>query len=485
MNTQISQDAFLPPGRAAYSRHGSEFFSKYGALLDVLQRLGDVAVVAGSAWVMHWLRLGSWHPNGSYLAGIVIAVLVTLLVFPMAGLYRSWRGERLTVEIGRVWAAWAGVMAVLFVLNWMTKSTETFSRLWFGGWFLGAATLFALNRILVRRLMGSIRAHGIDTRKAILVGSTRAGKQIVEAARNNPWMGIEVVGYIETPDDQVTIEKLPRLGNLEWLLSSIPNALDQLWVALPMRAEDTIRKVVAAFNDTTTSIRLVPDLFGYQLLNHHSTDLAGVPVITLSESRVVGHAHLVKAIEDRVLGALILVLISPLMLLIALGIKLTSPGPILFKQMRHGIGGCEVEVWKFRTMRLHEETNGTVTQATRHDPRVTPFGRFLRRTSLDELPQFLNVLQGTMSIVGPRPHAIEHNRHYERLVRHYGLRNHMKPGITGWAQVNGCRGETETVEKMARRVKFDLLYIRNWSIWLDFRIIALTIVRGFLGKNAY
>ena len=194
---------------------------------------------------------------------------------------------------------------------------------------------------------------------------------------------------------------------------------------------------------------------------------------------------MIKGIEDRVLALLILIAISPLMVLLALGVKLSSSGPVLFRQKRHGLDCKAIEVWKFRSMRLHQENAGEVTQATRDDPRVTRFGRFLRRTSLDELPQFFNVLQGTMSIVGPRPHAVEHNDHYKSIVQNYMQRHRVKPGITGWAQVNGLRGETDTVEKMARRVEYDLYYMQNWSVLFDLRIVAMTIFKGFIGKAVY
>ena len=191
-----------------------------------------------------------------------------------------------------------------------------------------------------------------------------------------------------------------------------------------------------------------------------------------------------KRMEDVFLSLTILGIISIPMLCIALGIKLTSRGPVLFKQDRYGMDGKKIKVWKFRSMRVMD--NGEVVkQATKGDPRITPFGAFLRRTSLDELPQFFNVLQGTMSVVGPRPHAVSHNEEYRKKVAYYMLRHKMKPGITGWAQVNGWRGETDTVEKMEMRIKYDLEYIRNWSIWMDFKIVIFTLFRGFVGKNVY
>jgi Undecaprenyl-phosphate glucose phosphotransferase len=308
----------------------------------------------------------------------------------------------------------------------------------------------------------------------------------VAAARNSAWLGLDVLGYISTPFDQVDIADVPRLGDLSDLSAIVrESASDQIWIALPMRAEETIQKILQVTLDTPTTVRLVPDFFGYELINHHTVAVAGVPVITLRSSRVEGHAGVMKAIEDRSIALLLLVLLSPVMLLIALGVKLSSKGPVFFRQKRHGLGGKEFEVMKFRSMRVHQEVHGEVTQASRQDARVTIFGRFLRSSSLDELPQLLNVLHGDMSIVGPRPHAVEHNRQFSDKLRGYMQRHGMKPGMTGLAQVRGFRGETDTVEKMAQRVECDISYIREWSLWLDIKIISLTPFVLLKRTNAY
>jgi Undecaprenyl-phosphate glucose phosphotransferase len=462
------------------------FLSKYAALLNLLLRVGDAGVVVLTAFLCCWIRFGRLDMGIAYLSILLPAVLFVLLVFPVFGLYRSWRGESVAQEIARAASAWLTVMTLLVLSEWAIKSLVHYSRVWMVGWFVSTIMLLAAFRWVARRLLGSIRMRGMDTRKVVLVGVTHAGQKIIAAARSNPWMGLDVVGQVQTPFDQDVINDIPVLGDVDAFIESLRlHTPDQIWVALPLRAEALIQQLLEATSEMPITVRLVPDLFGYELVNQGATVLAGVPVITLQGSRVDGHAQVIKAIEDRVLATLILLLITPLMLLIALGIKMTSRGPILFRQSRHGLGGMIVEVWKFRTMRVHQEADGQVTQAVRGDPRVTPLGRFLRASSLDELPQFINVLQGRMSIVGPRPHAVEHNNHYQNLVRCYMQRHHVKPGITGLAQINGCRGETDTIEKMAKRVEFDLSYIRNWSIWLDLRIIALTTVRGFFNKNGY
>ena len=262
------------------------------------------------------------------------------------------------------------------------------------------------------------------------------------------------------------------------------NQVVMVYLALPLRAEERLREVVDSLQDTTASVYYVPDVFTFSLLSASLTDLRGIPLIALWETPFFGVNGWVKRAEDLVLASLILLLVSPVLALIALGVKLSSPGPIIFKQRRYGLDGHEIVVYKFRTMKVCED-GAQVPQATQNDRRVTALGRFLRRTSLDELPQFFNVLQGTMSIVGPRPHAVAHNEYYRRLIPGYMLRHKVRPGLTGWAQVNGWRGETETLDKMEKRVEFDLDYLRRWSLGFDLKIIWLTIWRSLTDSHAY
>lgn len=476
----------LMPNNPSAASLEMTFLSKYGAALDLMLRVGDAAVVVVTAFLCYWGRFGSLAMGHSYVSILLPAVLFVLLLFPAFGLYRSWRGEEVLAEIGRVASAWITVLTLLIVSEWAINNLSSYSRIWIFSWFVSTIALLGIYRWVARWLLGSLRTRGMDTRRVVVVGATHAGQRIIEAARSNPWMGLDVIAQVPTAYDQDVISDIPLLGDVDTFIESLRlNTPDQIWIALPLRAEALIQQLLEATSALPTTVRLIPDLFGYELIHQGATVLAGVPVITLQGSRVDGKARIIKAIEDRVLATLILLLISPLMLLIAIGVKIGSRGPVLFRQSRHGIGGKVVEVWKFRTMHLHQEDDGNVTQASRGDPRVTRLGRFLRSSSLDELPQFINVLQGRMSIVGPRPHAVEHNNHYQHLVWCYMQRHHVKPGITGWAQINGFRGETDALEKMAKRVEYDLAYIRNWSLWLDLRIIAITSVRGFFHKNSY
>jgi len=262
------------------------------------------------------------------------------------------------------------------------------------------------------------------------------------------------------------------------------NKIDMVYIALPLPLDLKTRNIVSDLSETSAEIYLIPDVHDVGLLRMSLSEIAGLPVINLNDTPCSGLNYIFKQLEDKVVALIILIMISPLMLLIALGIKLTSPGPVLFRQRRDGINGEDIVILKFRTMTVCED-GPDIPQAMKCDSRVTRFGSVLRRFSLDELPQFFNVLQGSMSVVGPRPHAVAHNEQYRKLIKSYMLRHKMKPGITGWAQINGFRGETDTLEKMKKRVEYDIYYINNWSLWLDIKIILITMFKGFSGKNAY
>ncbi|HGS6742722.1 TPA: undecaprenyl-phosphate glucose phosphotransferase, partial [Klebsiella variicola subsp. variicola] len=260
--------------------------------------------------------------------------------------------------------------------------------------------------------------------------------------------------------------------------------IDRVYIALNMKDEAIIKTVVSQLTDTTCSVLLIPDIFTFNILQSRTEEINGVPVVPLFDTPLNGINMIFKRLEDIIVSLIILTLISPVLLLIACIVKFTSPGPVIFRQIRYGMDGKPIRVWKFRTMKVMENDD-KVIQAKKDDVRVTKVGKFLRSTSLDELPQFFNVLFGQMSVVGPRPHAVAHNEQYRSLIQGYMLRHKVKPGITGLAQINGWRGETDTLEKMEKRIEYDLLYIRGWSVWLDLKIIFLTIFKGFVNKSAY
>lgn len=297
-------------------------------------------------------------------------------------------------------------------------------------------------------------------------------------------MGFKVLGIYDN-DNSPLNSTIERRGDLCQLVEDAKSGrIDRVYIAMSMEQEKLIKDTVADLSDTTCSVMLIPDIFTFNILQSRSEEINGVPVVSLFDTPMSGINQVIKRIEDIILSIFILLFISPVLLLIAAMVKFTSSGPVIFKQRRYGMDGRAIEVWKFRSMSVMEDGD-KVVQAKKGDTRITSVGAFLRRTSLDELPQFVNVLKGDMSIVGPRPHAVAHNEQYRKLINGYMLRHKMKPGITGWAQINGWRGETDTLEKMQKRVEFDLDYIRNWSVWLDVKIVFLTIFKGFIHKSAY
>lgn len=454
--------------------------SRYVAYIDVVARAGDLVVVVASAFLAYYLRFGTLDVGVGYRAAIVTATLLTLLIFPASKIYRSWRGAGFATEIRRVWLAWAGVMLGTLLVGWALKATEEYSRIWLAEWFSGAAVLLAIHRSTARALLRLVRTVGIDTRRVLLVGATPSGNRIVEATRANPWMGLNVIGYIATPYDQLTIANLPSLGTLDKLLARGNVAeYDQLWIALPMHAAEDIHRLNQTLNDSAVTVRFVPDLFGYELLNQQASQIAGLPVITLRGSRIVGYARFAKSVEDRVLAALILALVSPLMVLLAVGVKLSSRGPVFYRQRRVGLDGREFDMLKFRSMPVSVESGG-VEWGNAATKQTTRIGRVMRRTSLDELPQFINVLKGEMSIVGPRPERPMFVQQFRQTIPYYMQKHVVKAGITGLAQIRGFRGDTD----LAKRVECDMAYIRNWSLWLDLSIIAKTVAVVFVGQNA-
>lgn len=452
-----------------------EYASIWSGLLQVV----DLLVVAVSGVIAGELYLASDQVlTRGYLQLLSVALLLAVIVFNKFGFYSAWRNSSLASELRTVTLGWATMMVALTLFFFLTKSGAEFSRIWAVLWFgLGLAGLVVV-RLVLRQFLRWLRRQGYNQRKILLVGRDPLMADLVGRLSRAPWMGLNVVaqqvllGEVDVDSDALNLQ----INDL---------SVDQVWIALPLKDEPLVQSVIAALSLSPVEIRYVPDLFGFRLFSHSVSEVAGLPVINLSSTPMEGFNRMVKEVEDRILACLILLLISPLLLAIAGGVKLSSPGPVFFKQRRNGWGGKPIHVLKFRSMVVHHEATGTVTQASKQDARITPFGAFLRRTSLDELPQFWNVLTGEMSIVGPRPHAVAHNDQYKVLVDDYMLRHRVKPGITGWAQVNGYRGETDTLDKMQKRVAYDLYYIEHWSLWLDLKIIVMTVFKGFVNKNAY
>jgi len=458
---------------------------RYHSWLSMGQRLLDAAVVFT---LLPTLCVLNGIPyNQPYHVMAVLGALLTWAAMGAVDAYRPWRGASLLQEIRVVFGAWLMVVGSLLFIAWVVKFTGTYSRIVLGGWFALSPLLLVLLHIAERTFLRALRKRGRNTRTAVIAGAGSLGMDLGKRIVDADWMGIRLLGFFDNISSRqgLKYKGVPVLGALDQLVAYVKREqVDRVYLTLSMHAEEQLCSLADALEDTTASVYLIPDIFVFDLLSARIQDMDGIPAISLCESPLFGPFGMVKRVEDVILASLILLLISPFMLAIAAGIKLTSPGPIIFRQRRYGLNGREVVVWKFRSMTVCED-GGDMLQTVRCDPRVTRFGSFLRSSSLDELPQFINVLQGRMSVVGPRPHAVSHNELYRKQIKGYMWRHKVKPGITGWAQVNGWRGETDTLDKMKKRVDYDLDYIRNWSPWMDIKIVWLTLFRGFINPNAY
>lgn len=415
------------------------------------------------------------------------ALVLCLLVFALSFPGRNRFGDHLLNAAVDIGLSWFVLMAILALGAYATKSFSLFSPQVLLAWAVAtpvvqwAAT--AVGRTFVRRAAEVERTR----RTAIVVGGGLLGHKVAQALSNARFRGTEFLGYFDDRGgdrvhDGVSGRMLGKLADAGAFVAQ--RGVREVYITLPLGSQPRIVGLLDQLQGTTASLYFVPDVFGISIIQGRLQDMNGVPVVGICETPFTGTNELVKRVEDIVLSSLILLLISPVLLACAIGVKLSSRGPVLFRQRRNGLDGEEIVVWKFRSMTTQDD-GAVVRQATRNDSRITPFGAFLRKTSLDELPQFFNVLQGRMSIVGPRPHAVTHNAEYRQIIKAYMVRHKVKPGITGWAQVNGQRGETDTVEKMKARVEYDLEYLRNWSLGLDLRIIAATVKLVFIDRQAY
>ncbi|WP_274789238.1 undecaprenyl-phosphate glucose phosphotransferase, partial [Klebsiella pneumoniae] len=397
--------------------------------------------------------------------------------------YRSWRGVKISAELILIIKNWT--LSLLFTVGLFSFVPDfIYPFKIFLEWYLLVTFGFVLCRTGIRLSAGLLRKLGYNTRVVAVAGSTPAGVGLLKGFIEEPWLGFVVKGIYDDTVREHT-DEIPYCGDFEKLISDAKDGkIDRVYIALNMKDEAIIKAVVSQLTDTTCSVLLIPDIFTFNILQSRTEEINGVPVVPLFDTPLNGINMIFKRLEDIIVSLIILTVISPVLLLIACVVKFTSPGPVIFRQIRYGMDGKPIRVWKFRTMKVMENDD-KVIQAKKDDVRVTRVGKFLRSTSLDELPQFFNVLFGQMSVVGPRPHAVAHNEQYRSLIQGYMLRHKVKPGITGLAQINGWRGETDTLEKMEKRIEYDLLYIRGWSVWLDLKIIFLTIFKGFVNKSAY
>ncbi len=432
-----------------------------------------------------------WVPDLNSKSTLLIALLaigVFGIVGELTGLYRNWRGVAFEREIACSILAWGWTLLALAGLGKLAMYTSEISAKGLFVWFAITPVISLTGRMLLRRWL-SWKGKSSGAKGFVVIGANDLGVELVRNIRQRPDLGLKFMGFFDdrpaTRSDELPADMDIRMGNFDELVQrSIDGEIQNIFITLPMRAEERMRDLVARLGDTTASVYIVPDLFVFQLLHSRWTDIQGLPVVSVYENPLYGVDGALKRCVDIVLSSIMIIVAAIPMLIIGLLVKLTSKGPMLFKQRRYGLDGKEISVWKFRSMSVCEDGD-VVTQAKKGDKRVTKLGAILRKTSLDELPQLFNVFTGHMSLVGPRPHANSHNEYYRKQIDGYMLRHKVKPGITGLAQVNGCRGETEVIGKMEKRIFFDHKYIREWNIWMDIKILFQTVKVVFSKQNAY
>ncbi|MBB1372820.1 undecaprenyl-phosphate glucose phosphotransferase [Pseudoalteromonas sp. SR43-6] len=430
----------------------------------------------------------SFESSPYYMVAVLGIALSYLYSAELFSTYRSWRAGKFRTMVLCAWASLLTAFALLVLVSFVFKFSENLSRIGIGLWFLLSIIYLYAWRFIVHMYKKQRRRMGLNLRNVAIVGATESAVYLYDEITKNDELGFKFLGFFDDRKPERLFQNSTKhdvTGKIQDAVNSARNGeIGVLYIALPMKADKRIADILLQLGDTTVDVHIIPDFLMSNLIHARIEHVGDVDTLSVFESPFIGAREFIKRTEDIIVASIILMLISPILIAITFAVKFTSKGPVIFKQDRYGLDGRKIKVWKFRSMTV-TENSAVVTQATKNDARITPLGGFLRRTSLDELPQFINVLKGDMSIVGPRPHAVAHNEEYRKKVEFYMLRHKAKPGITGWAQINGWRGETDTLDKMEKRVEFDLHYIKHWSLWFDVKIIFMTIFKGFKNANAY
>jgi putative colanic acid biosynthesis UDP-glucose lipid carrier transferase len=456
----------------------------HAATFATLLRLLDPACAVVAAVLAYALYEPATLSPEHYVALVAASMIAIGVAFPAFGLYDTYRGASLASELRDLCVAWIAIAALVAIALFVTKTGGRFSRAWMAIWLALGFVMSATLRGAVRATLRHWRRQGRNLRHIVIVGAGALGERVARDLRHAPWTGLNVVGFY---DDDASLHGrevagLPVLGAAERLATDADaRGIDQVWLALPLRAEVRMRAILDLLRNSAVEVRFVPDIFGFHLVNHSLTEVAGLPVLSLTATPMAGFARIAKAIEDHLLAAVFLVVALPFMLAIAIGIKLTSRGPVLYRQSRVTWNGAQFPMLKFRTMPVGTEAASGAVWSRHGDDRATAFGNFLRRTSLDELPQLFNVLKGEMSLVGPRPERPEFVTRFREEIPGYMQKHLVKAGITGWAQVNDLRGDSD----LARRIEYDLYYVEHWSLGFDLRILALTLWHNLTSRNAH
>lgn len=466
-------------------RSSRSLLQRRSSVSNAIQAGLDGIAVTGVAWYLIYDQFG--HITSDYVILLLLLIGALAVIYDHYAIYRTNVG--LSIKAFRLFKAWSATFCFLVVMAFLTKQSETYSRLLVVQLFVFGYFAQLFLHVVVRELQKRFTAHArLDN--ALIIGAGDLANFLHQKISNNPWFGERVLGCVLINDSAEqgsadAKQRLPVLGHVTDLDEIVAkHAIRTVYLVTPLGGSEVINDVYLKLLDKCIAVNWVPDIFSLRLINHSVREIAGIPVLTLSETPLTGMSLFLKNLEDRVLAALILLCASPVLLAVAIAIKIDSRGPVFFRQERMGWTGESFRIWKFRSMQVHQPENGVVKQAQKNDPRLTRVGAFIRKTSLDELPQLFNVLTGEMSLVGPRPHALQHDTLYSQDIVDYFARHNIKPGMTGLAQVRGFRGETKDIEQMIQRVDSDIEYINNWSLWLDFVILVRTL-NAFTGKQAY
>lgn len=465
-------------------------------LVNVLQPLLDGLAIIGVAWVFIKLNIG--YLTQDYVILLLVLLGLISVMYDRHAIYRT--SSNFANKIFSLFNAWSISFLALFLLGFLTKQSEIYSRVFITELYVVGFLVQCLIHFIIRVINQSLNKHSQTTDNVIIVGQGQLANYLEHKISSNPWLHQRVIGNVSIAEE-LKRSKKPQKSELNEYESSrtihlgqvseLPDLIDThhintIYIVTPLESSTVLEELYFVLLDKHVSIHWIPDIFSLRLINHSVREIAGIPVLTLSETPLTGISKLGKAIEDKVLSLLILLLISPVLLIVAIAIKLDSPGPVFFRQNRTGWNGKNFSIWKFRSMYVSERVidDKQLKQAEKNDARITKIGAFIRKTSLDELPQLFNVITGHMSLVGPRPHAVQHDEVYSQRINDYYARHNIKPGMTGLAQVRGYRGETKEIDQMTKRIESDIEYINNWSIWLDISILMRTTT-AFTGKEAY
>ena len=475
----------------AYRQSGSKtLLQRRSSLSNIVQQLLDGTAVIGIAWALIMRHMGALY--SPYINLILVLLVVMALTYDRFAIYRS-NGHAIDKAFNLL-KAWTLTFFILVVLAFLTKQSEIYSRNLIAQLYIAGFIAQLIIHMLFRLVYKNIVQHAQQNEKVLIVGQSRLAYYLQHRISDNPWVGEQVIGFVKllNEDNKASGRKAAGRKNDPAVLGDVndlPALIDlhdisTVYIVTPLKSSIELEKIYMDVIDKHVAIHWIPDIFALRLVNHSVKEISGIPVLTLSETPLIGMRLLLKSIVDKVLSVLILLMIFPILIVVAIAVKIDSPGPVFFRQNRAGWSGKSFRIWKFRSMYVHQEESGKLKQASKGDSRVTRVGAFIRKTSLDELPQIFNVLTGDMSLVGPRPHALQHDKEYSQRIFDYFARHHIKPGITGLAQVRGLRGETVDIEQMVQRIESDIEYINNWSIWLDISILFRTVF-AFTGKGAY